>query len=136
MTLLRKVAQTGAEALRNINADYYNQMADALNSIPTGSAEHAGLINCAARLIRSHATKRGPDKLERPDAMGDTEIADMLGDYRRAKADVAEIRAEMMKLAVEQFGMDQGAAKNTSLDVFFDGYLMGRGMVQKWRRVV
>ena len=61
MTLLRKVAQTGAEALRNINADYYNQMADALNSIPTGSAEHAGLINCAARLIRSHATKCGPD---------------------------------------------------------------------------
>ena len=62
-------------------------------------------------------------------------IADLLCDYRRAKADAKEYHAEMMKIAVEELGMDQADASKTDIASFLDGYLVGQGMQQSWRNV-
>lgn len=63
----------------------------------------------------------------------DLEIADMLAEHRRMKNLVKQIRAEMIELAVNEFGMEQQDAINMDLAAFFDGYLVAKGMQQSWR---
>ena len=71
--------------------------------------------------------------MQRPSIIND-DLADLLADYRRAKAEVNELRGRMMRVAVEDFGLDQVEVKSMSLDAFFDGYLIGQGVMQKWRK--
>jgi hypothetical protein len=64
-----------------------------------------------------------------------TEIAGLLADYRRTRALMKELKGEMMRVAVEQLGMDQKEAKDHQIDDFLDGYLVGQGVQQAWRKI-
>lgn len=66
--------------------------------------------------------------------MTNTEIAALLCSYRAAKNAAKDLRTEMMRVVTEQFGLDQDEARQTSLETFLDGYLVGQGMVQPWRK--
>ena len=63
------------------------------------------------------------------------EIADMLCDYHRAKRDMKEIKAKMIRFVVDDLGMDQQDAVKMDIPSFLDGYLIGRGMQQSWRNI-
>ena len=63
------------------------------------------------------------------------EIADMLCDNHRAKIDMKEIKAKMIRFVVEDLGMDQQDATQVDIMSFLDGYLVGRGMQQSWRNI-
>lgn len=63
-----------------------------------------------------------------------TEIADLLRDYAQAKRRVQELRSQCLQIAVESFGMEQEQAKKLNLETFLDGYLVGQGMMQSWRK--
>ena len=63
------------------------------------------------------------------------EVADMLCDYRRAKNELKEIRAKMVRFVVEDLGMNQQDATQIDITAFLDGYLVGRGMQQSWRDI-
>jgi ribosomal protein L10 len=63
------------------------------------------------------------------------EIADLLRSYARAKTSVRYLRVTLMRIAVEQLGMDQQEAKDINIEVFFDGYLVGKGVMQSWRKI-
>ena len=65
--------------------------------------------------------------------MSNQEIAALLCEYRKAKTRVKEVRAEMMKIAVTEMGMDQKHAKDAMIEDFLDGYLIGQGVQQSWR---
>jgi hypothetical protein len=64
-----------------------------------------------------------------------TEIADLLSDYRRTRALMRELKGEMLRVAVEQLGMDQTEAREHQIDDFLDGYLVGQGVQQNWRKI-
>lgn len=63
------------------------------------------------------------------------DIAEMLAEYRDAKARATVIRSEMMRFAVEELGMTQQDAKDRPIEVFLDGYLVGQGIQQSWRNI-
>jgi hypothetical protein len=65
--------------------------------------------------------------------MNNGDIADLLADYRRAKNETSRVRAELVRLAVEEMGVPQQDALKMSLDTFFDGYLVGQCVRQSWR---
>ncbi|MBT9169108.1 MAG: hypothetical protein DDT19_02460 [Syntrophomonadaceae bacterium] len=78
-----------------------------------------------------HDLKSGPSHAvpDRETAkMENVDIADLLGDYRRARALVRTLRTEMMQFAVEELGVEQSEILHTNIEVFLDGYLVGRGM--------
>lgn len=60
-------------------------------------------------------------------------MADLLREQQRNRNRMKEARAEMLRLAVEDLGMDQKEAIQANLETFFDGYLVGRGVYQSWR---
>lgn len=62
------------------------------------------------------------------------EIAGLLSRSQQLKQSSRKLRSEMMRVAVEQFGMEQNAALQANLDVFFDGYLVAQGTLQAWRK--
>jgi hypothetical protein len=41
----------------------------------------------------------------------------------------------MLRIAIEELGMDQRDAMNIDIATFLDGYLVGRGMQQSWRDI-
>jgi hypothetical protein len=66
--------------------------------------------------------------------MNNTEIADLLRDYAAARAEVKEIKIELIK-AVVSLGISQEAALEIGpYEVFLDGYLVGQGVIQDWRK--
>ena len=67
--------------------------------------------------------------------LNNNEIANLLCDYRDAKNEVKELRTEMVRLAVDQLGLDQQAAMKRDLETFLDGYLVGQGVMQSWRHI-
>lgn len=67
--------------------------------------------------------------------MLNNEIADLLCEYRRAKNEQQEITGKLIRFAVEDLGMDQQEASRCNIALFFDGYLVGRGVHQSWRNL-
>jgi len=75
------------------------------------------------------------DKESRFEGWTIEEISDLLRDYYRCKTNIKQIREEMIKLAVEELGMDQKEAINCDIAMFLNGYLVGCGMQQSWRNI-
>ena len=67
--------------------------------------------------------------------MNNNEIANLLRDYREAKNEVRELRTEMVRVAVDQLGMDQHETMKRDIETFLDGYLVGQGVMQYWRHI-
>lgn len=62
------------------------------------------------------------------------EIAGLLSRSQQLKQSSRQLRSSMMRVAVEQFGMEQNAALQANLEAFFDGYLVAQGALQAWRK--
>lgn len=63
------------------------------------------------------------------------EIANLMCEIRRNKKRTQELRGELLRVAVEELGVEQEHAKKMNLEVFVDGFLIGRGMQQSWRDI-
>lgn len=66
--------------------------------------------------------------------MSNVEIARLLRDFKQMKKDARDLRVEMLRVAVEEPGVEQGEALLANLEVFLDGYLLGQGMMKSWRK--
>lgn len=66
--------------------------------------------------------------------MTNAELAGLLREYAGAKKKLLDLRARLIQVAVEDFHVDQAHAKNQSLESFFDGYLVGQGVMPAWRK--
>lgn len=64
----------------------------------------------------------------------DYRISALLRHYQKTKNNLRKLRVEMLKVAVKELGMEQDEALQANLEVFLDGYLVGQGMMQSWRR--
>ena len=60
-------------------------------------------------------------------------VADLLAEHRRMKEAQKALRARMLEVAVEHLGVDQREAIQMNLETLFDGFLLGQGVMQKWR---
>lgn len=67
--------------------------------------------------------------------MTNGEIANLMCEIRRNKKRTQELRGELLRVAVEELGVEQEHAKKMNLEVFVDGFLIGRGMQQSWRDI-
>ena len=65
------------------------------------------------------------------------QIADLLAEYRETKERQKILKEDMVRVAVEVLGMDQLEAtrKADQMYIFLDGYLVGQGMQQSWRKM-
>ena len=61
------------------------------------------------------------------------EIADLLADFRHSKEMQREIRAELVRVAVEVLGIPQAEAVKSDVYAMLDGYLIAQGMRQEYR---
>lgn len=61
-------------------------------------------------------------------------VADILAEHRRMKEEQKALRGRMLEVAVEHLGVDQREAMQMNLETLFDGYLIGQGVMQKWRQ--
>ncbi len=61
-------------------------------------------------------------------------VADLLAEHRRMKEEQKALRARMLEVAVEHFGVDQREAMQMNLEPLFDGFLIGQEVMQKWRK--
>ena len=61
-------------------------------------------------------------------------VADLLAEHRRMKEEQKALRGRMLEVAVEHLGVDQKEAMQMNLEPLFDGFLLGQGVMQKWRR--
>lgn len=61
-------------------------------------------------------------------------VADLLAEHRRIKEEQKALRGRMLEVAVEHLGIDQREAMQMNLEPLFDGYLIGQGVMQKWRQ--
>lgn len=57
------------------------------------------------------------------------EISALLRQYHEVKRCARNLRVEMLRVAVEDLGMEQNEALQANLEVFLDGYLVGQGMI-------
>lgn len=62
-----------------------------------------------------------------------TELADLLREYTRSRNTTKEIKADMLRIAVEGCGISQKDAMQTDLPSFIDGFLVAHGVTQSWR---
>lgn len=62
------------------------------------------------------------------------QIADLLVEHRRLKVAARVVRTEMVRIAVAHLGVDQQDAMQMNLEPLLDGYLIGQGVVQEWRK--
>ena len=65
--------------------------------------------------------------------MSNVEIARLLRNFKQMKKDARDLRAELLRVAVEELGINRKVAQHTHLKVFLDGYLVGQGMMQSCR---
>lgn len=61
------------------------------------------------------------------------EIADLLVQYRQAKDDMTKLRVALCEIAVNEYGIDQSRAPQVC-ESFFDGLLVGKGIMQTHRK--
>jgi hypothetical protein len=68
--------------------------------------------------------------------MTSTDIADLLARYRVNRERQKALKDEMVRVAVEVLGLPQEEAvkKYERLEFILDGYLIGQGMQQEWRK--
>ena len=64
--------------------------------------------------------------------MSNVEIARLLRDFKQMKKDTRDLRVEMLRVAVEELGINRKVAQHTNLETFLDGYLAGQGMTQSY----
>ena len=62
-------------------------------------------------------------------------IAAILHKHQANKEEARVLKVELMRIAVEELGMEQEEAKRTDLVTFLDGYLVGKGFMQTWRNI-
>ena len=62
------------------------------------------------------------------------EISGLLRHSQQMKKNARKLRVELLRVAVDELGMEQNAALQSNLEVFLDGYLVGQGMLQSWRK--
>ena len=62
------------------------------------------------------------------------QISALLRHSQQTKNKARNLRLELLKVAVEELGMEQNEALQANLEVFIDGYLVGQGMMQSWRK--
>ena len=64
------------------------------------------------------------------------EIADLLAEYRDNRERQRILKDEMVRVAVEVLGLpqDEMVKKADRIDMLLDGYLIGQGMRQEWRK--
>ena len=61
-------------------------------------------------------------------------VADLLAEHRRMKEEQKALRGRMLEVAVEHLDVDQKEAMQMNLEPLFDGFLLGQGVMQKWRQ--
>ena len=76
----------------------------------------------------------GQDTMQSSRKISNYEISGLLHHYQQIKKSTRELRLEMLRIAVEDLGLDQSEALQANLEEFLDGYLVGRGMIQSWRK--
>ena len=76
----------------------------------------------------------GQEKMESCRTMTNYQISALLRHCQQAKNNARDLRLELLKVAVEELGMEQNEALQANLEVFIDGYLVGQGMMQPWRK--
>lgn len=62
------------------------------------------------------------------------DISALLCHCLQLKKNARKLHTEMLRVAVEEIGMDQDFALQANIEVFLDGYLVGQGMMQSWRK--
>ena len=62
------------------------------------------------------------------------QISGLVRHCQQTKKNARNLRAEMLRIVVEELGMEQSEALQANLEVFLDGYLVGQGMMQSWRK--
>ena len=65
--------------------------------------------------------------------MSNYEISGLLNHCQQMKKNTRKLRIELLRVAVEELGMEQNVALQANLEVFLDGYLVGQGLIQSWR---
>ncbi len=63
----------------------------------------------------------------------ETQIANLLRAYYRAKNEQRKLRVLMLDLAITELGVEQKETQAANIEHFLDGYLVGKGVVQSWR---
>lgn len=73
----------------------------------------------------------GQDMGESSGRMTNCIISGLLRRSQQTKQNARELRAELLRVAVDELGVEQGAALQSNLEIFFDGYLVGQGVVPR-----
>ena len=76
----------------------------------------------------------GQEKTESFRNMANYQISALLRHCQQIKKRTRDLRLELSRVAVEELGMEQNEALQANLEVFIDGYLVGQGMMQSWRK--
>ena len=76
----------------------------------------------------------GQDTMQSSGNISNYEISGLLRHYQQIKTSTRDLRIEMLRVAVEELGMAQNEALQANLEIFLDGYLVGQGIMQSWRK--
>ena len=76
----------------------------------------------------------GQQPIQSSGKMTNYEISGLLSSCRQVKQDTRALRVKMLQVAINELGMEQNEALQANLEVFLDGYLVGQGMMQSWRK--
>lgn len=124
--LLRDYKQTKKEA-RDLRAEMLRLAADELG-IDRKTATHTNL----EAFLEGYLA--GQEKVQSCQTMTNYQISSVLRHSQHTKKKTQNLRAELLRVAVEEAGMEQSDALQANLEVFIDGYLAGQGMVQELRK--
>lgn len=76
----------------------------------------------------------GQEMMESFPKMTNYQISALLRHFQQTKKEVRNLHVDMLRVAVDELGMEQNEALQANLEVFLDGYLVGQGMMQSWRK--
>jgi len=76
----------------------------------------------------------GQEKMNTCQNIINYQISSLLRHCIQIKKNTRDLRLELLRVAVEVLGMEQNEALQANLEVFIDGYLVGQGMMQSWRK--